>query len=436
MENNLCNLDAEQAVLGAIFVDNTIFAELSLQPECFYRESHKVLYMVMAEIYCSDRVIDMITVSERLKAMNKLDAIGGIEYIMYLYNRTITTVGVEAHADIVQELYIKRQLLRFVEETKLDITANDYDSNELISSLQQKVDNLVVNDTKSNDVIDIANNLGLAVSELKRMAEAKESGLATGFLDFDKATGGLFGSDLNILAARPGMGKTALALNIAQYVVYKRKGTVLFVSLEMSRQQLQHRLLSSLTGVELTKFRTPTEITPDEWKRLETAKRYVSEGFLEVCAGLQLTVEDIRHRARKCQHEHGLDLVIVDYLQLIVDKDSKGDRVREVTKISRGLKAMAMELNVPVIALSQLNRGLESRNDKRPLLSDLRESGSIEQDADIVLFVYRDNYYNPESENKHTELIVAKNRHGARTIIPLFFNAKTATFVNLCRDRG
>lgn len=429
----LYNIEAEQSIIGAVLVDNTLIRELNIAPDNFYRESHKAIYWAMAELYCEGAHIDLITLVEKLKSAGRLDDVGGLEYIMFLHNNTITTAGCKDHADIVKELYLKRELLRATEEVRITLQKDSDNSGKLINDLQKRLDELSTDSSKSDDIVDISQSLGSAVAELERMAENKDAGLKTHFLDLDRSVGGLFPSDLIILAARPGMGKTALALNVARNVVYKEPKSVLMVSLEMSREQLQYRLLSSLTGVELSKFRTPSSITPDEWNALRKANNYKSKGHLDVCSGMSMTIEDIMHRARKCQHDHGLDLVIVDYLQLIIDRESGGDRVREVSKISRGLKAMAMELGIPVIALSQLNRGLEARNNKRPMLADLRESGSIEQDADMVMFVYRDNYYNADSEIKHSELIVAKNRHGARKTIPLYFHAQTATFVDLSR---
>lgn len=429
----LFNLEAEQSILGSVLVDNTLLSEIRTFPEHFYRPSHRVIFWAMAELYCEGKSVDLITLVEKLKSAGKLDDIGGLEYLMFLHNNTITTAGCQDHAEIIKELYQKRELLRATEEIKFTIQNKGDDSTKLINSLQKRLDELSNDNSSRDDIVDITQCLGSAVADLERMAENKESGLKTHFLDLDNSIGGLFPSDLVILAARPGMGKTALALNIARNIVYREPKSVLVVSLEMSREQLQYRLLSSLTGVELSKFRTPSSITPEEWNALRRANSWKSKGHLDVCSGMQMTIEDIMHRARKCQHDHGLDLVIVDYLQLIVDRDGSGDRVREVSKISRGLKAMAMELDIPVIALSQLNRGLEARNNKRPILADLRESGSIEQDADMVMFVYRDNYYNPDSEVKHSELIIAKNRHGARATIPLYFQARTATFGDLSR---
>lgn len=433
-ETNLINIPAERAVLSAIMIDNSLMLDLGLYCADFYRQAHKVIYSAMCTLMLKSMPVDMITLQQQLKDEGKLEDVGGLAYIMELSSEVFTTAGVKAHAKVVRECALKRELLRYVQEAKCIAESEDMDANQIVDQLQKKLTVITQLGSDNNNVVDVTTLLGKVVTELKAKAESGEVGIPTDFYDYDKATGGLHGSDLIILAARPGMGKTAFALNIARNLVYRRGKSVLFASLEMSTEQLQLRLISSITGVDVSKFRTPTEITEVEWSKIEAVKHYKAKGHLDVFDKSGCTPNEILRKARQVQLEHGLDLIIVDYLQLMHwDGKKTSDRVLEVSDISRQLKIIAKELNVPVIALSQLNRGVEARQDKRPLLSDLRESGSIEQDADQVLFIYRDRYYNPDSDNPFSELLISKNRHGARMGIALGFNEQTTTFVNVVR---
>lgn len=431
---NTINIPAERAVLSAIMQDNSLLVELGLAGFDFYREAHRVIYSAMGTLMLKGFPVDMITLQQQLKDEGKLEAVGGLEYIMGLASEVFTTAGAKGHAKIISECALKRELIRYAQEAKILTESEDMDINQLVNDLQQKLKLIIEAGNESDDVVDVTTSLGKVAEELKAKAEAGEIGIPTGFYDYDKATGGLHGSDLIILAARPGMGKTAFAMNIARNLVYKEGKSVLFASLEMSTEQLQLRLISSMTGVETSKFRTPNMITDVEWRKIEAVKHYKAKGHLNVFDKSGCTPSEINRRARQVQLEHGLDLIIVDYLQLMHwDGKKTSDRVLEVSDISRQLKILAKELNVPIIALSQLNRGVEARQDKRPMLSDLRESGSIEQDADQVLFIYRDKYYNPESENPFSELLISKNRHGARVGIALGFKEETTTFMNVVR---
>lgn len=433
-DTNLINISAEKNVLACIMLDNTLLAGIDVDIEDFYREAHKDIYQAMRIIFARHEIVDLITVQQQLRDTNKLDAVGGLEYIMGIFHSAFTTTGFESHCKIVKECSLKRLLLKYAKETEILAKTEDVNVGELVDELQRNINNIAVASSTAEDTLDIAGGISDAILTLRERAEKNEAGVPTSFADFDRVTGGLHKSDLIILAARPAMGKTAFAMNIARNVAYRSAKNVMLVSLEMNAEQLQHRLISSLSGVELTKFRSPASLTQDEWRLIDRARAYKPQGRLIVYDKVNASPAEITRKARQIQVMQGLDLIIIDYLQLMHgSNDAGGNRAQEISEISRAVKNMARELNVPVIALSQLNRGVEARTDKRPMLSDLRESGSIEQDADLVMFLYRDAYYNPDSADTHTELIIAKHRHGATTTVPLYFEAKTTTFKNLAR---
>ncbi len=437
------NIEAEQAVLGAMLIDKEAIAKVSeiLTSTDFYRESHRVIFNAMLELYNKNEAVDMVTVTEILKRDNKLEDIGGIAYITSLANAVLTAANIKFHADIVAEKSVLRQLVR----VSTEIAAMGYEGNEDIGIMLDTAESRILeisNRKKKADFTPIYDVLMESVQNIEKLLTNKGglTGLPTGFTDLDKLTSGLQASDFIILAARPSMGKTALALNIVQNVAlraHKKVGgeprSVAFFSLEMSKEQLVNRMLCAEAGIDSQRLRIG-EMGDKDWNSLWTACDAMSKAKIYIDDTAGITAMDMRSRARRLKAEHGLDLIIVDYLQLMQGsgrRNNSGDRQQEVSEISRSLKALARELNVPVLALSQLSRGVEARQVKRPMLSDLRESGSLEQDADIVAFLYREDYYNPNTENKHTELIIAKHRNGPVETVNLFFYKQFTKFRDL-----
>lgn len=439
------NIEAEQAVLGAMLIDKEAIAKATelLSADDFYREAHRVIFSAMLELYNKNEAVDMVTVTEILKRDNKLEDIGGIAYITSLANVVLTAANVKYHAEIVAEKSVLRQLVR----VSTEIAAMGYEANDDVGTLLDTAESRILeisNRKKKADFTPINDILMDSVQSIESLLQNKGglTGLPTGFADLDKLTSGLHPSDFIILAARPSMGKTALALNIVQNVAlraHKAIGgeprSVAFFSLEMSKEQLVNRMLCAEAGIDSQRLRVG-EMHDEDWTHLWDACDTMSRAKIYIDDTAGITAMEMRSRARRLKAEHGLDLIVVDYLQLMQGsgkRNNSGDRQQEVSEISRSLKALARELDVPVLALSQLSRSVESRQVKRPMLSDLRESGSLEQDADIVAFLYREDYYNPETENKHTELIIAKHRNGPVDTVNLFFQKQFTKFVGFTK---
>ncbi len=442
------NIEAEQAVLGAMLIDKEAIAKVTeiLTSDDFYREAHRVIFNAMMELYNKNEAVDMVTITEILKRDNKLEDVGGIAYITSLANVVLTAANVKYHADIVAEKSVLRQLVR----VSTEIAAMGYEANDDVGTLLDNAESRILeisNRKKKADFTPINDVLMESVQSIEKLLNNKGglTGLPTGFADLDKLTSGLQPSDFVILAARPSMGKTALALNIVQNVALraqKKVGgearSVAFFSLEMSKEQLVNRMLCAEAGIDSQRLRVG-EMHDEDWTHLWDACDVMSKAKIYIDDTAGITAMDMRSRARRLKAEHGLDLIVVDYLQLMQGSGKRSiahDRQQEVSEISRSLKALARELNVPVLALSQLSRSVESRQVKRPMLSDLRESGSLEQDADIVAFLYREDYYNPETENKHTELIIAKHRNGPVDTVNLFFQKQFTKFVGFTKMEG
>ena len=439
------NIEAEQAVLGAMLIDKEAIAKATevLSADDFYREAHRVIFSAMLELYNKNEAVDMVTVTEILKRDNKLEDIGGIAYITSLANVVLTAANVKYHAEIVAEKSVLRQLVR----VSTEIAAMGYEANEDVGTLLDTAESRILeisNRKKKNDFTAINDILMDSVQSIESLLQNKGglTGLPAGFADLDKLTSGLHPSDFIILAARPSMGKTALALNIVQNVALRahkviggEPRSVAFFSLEMSKEQLVNRMLCAEAGIDSQRLRVG-EMHDEDWTHLWDACDTMSRAKIYIDDTAGITAMDMLSRARRLKAEHGLDLIVVDYLQLMQGsgkRNNSGDRQQEVSEISRSLKALARELDVPVLALSQLSRSVESRQVKRPMLSDLRESGSLEQDADIVAFLYREDYYNPETENKHTELIIAKHRNGPVDTVNLFFQKQFTKFVGFTK---
>ena len=425
------NVEAEQAVLGAMMLEhNAVVAAMEkLRPGDFYREVHRTIFEAMEHLHHDNKEVDVITLPEELRRMKKLDDVGGLEYILSLPNLVATAANIEYHANIVAEKALARNIIT----TCTELTSEAYDGEKEPEDLLDDAERRILQISESKRRGDFA-PVGVVVEEtldkITKLYENKAgiAGLPTGFRDLDRLTSGLQPSDLILVAARPSMGKTAFTLNIAQNVGVKQHKTVAFFSLEMSQEQLVQRLLCH---IDSQKLRTGQLNSDDEWTKLTDAcdKLYQAPIYIDDTPGISVT--EMRSKARRLKAEHGLDLIIVDYLQLMQGRSSES-RQQEISEISRSLKALARELKVPLIALSQLSRSVESRQDKRPMLSDLRESGALEQDADIVSFLYREDYYDKETENQHiTEIILAKHRNGPVGSVKLYFKGEYTLFLNL-----
>lgn len=432
------NIDAEQAVLGAMLIKKEAIAEVSqlLRPEDFYRDAHKIIYEAMLALFNRNEPADIVTVTNYLDKENKLDKVGGITFVTALANIVPTAANVNFHANIVREKADLRHLIN----TATDIAGMAYEATDDVSDVIDKSEKMIMKVANRQNVSAFTPMQEIVMETFDKINTLYESkggltGISCGFKDLDALTSGLQASDLILVAARPSMGKTAFTLNIAANVALKEKKTVAFFSLEMSKQQLVQRMLCSEGGIDSQKLKN-ADLSTEDWEKLVRTADKVSAAPLYIDDTAGITVNELRSKARRLKAEHGLDLIIIDYLQLMQGRSKGGsdNRQQEISDISRSLKAVARELNVPVIALSQLSRSVESRQIKRPMLSDLRESGSLEQDADIVMFLYREDYYDPETANKNiTEVIVAKHRNGPVDTVKMFFKKEFTRFNDLSK---
>ncbi len=430
------NVEAEQAVLGAILIAPEILTTISeiLRPDDFYRNSHQLIFKCALDIAEKNEPVDPVTLIASLQAQGKLEEIGGVEYIAGLANMVPTAVNAEYHAAIVSD----RAMLRKLIGVSTEIAANGYagtdDVGELLVTAEKRILALVQsrNDRGFTIIRDVLMQVYERIEHLYNHREGI-TGIPSGYAELDRMTSGFQRSDLIILAARPSVGKTAFALNIAQNVAVRYKNTVAVFSLEMSKEQLVMRMISSEANIDAHVLRTG-QLSEEDWTKLSMGIASLSNALLFIDDSPGITVTDMRARLRRLQIEHGLDLVVIDYLQLIHGRGKNDNRQQEISEISRNLKGLARELNVPIIALSQLSRSVEQRQDKRPMLSDIRESGSIEQDADVVGFLYRDDYYDPETERKNiVEIIIGKQRNGPTGKAELIFLKNYNKFVSIDR---
>ncbi len=439
------NIEAEESVLGACFLSKYALQKAceSLTPDSFYDEKNGKIFAAMNALVDEKTPIDITTVTGYLKKNNQLTEIGGVEYLTEVLNFVPTASNIDYYIKNVEDASILRKLI----ETATDIASEGYRTdetvNEILDNSEKKILNIVKN-RKSSEFRSIKDILQKTQSDLERLSEHKGevTGLATGWYDIDKLTTGLHPNELIIIAARPAMGKTVFALNLATHAAMTQDKSVALFNLEMSAEQLAMRIISSLGQVDGFKLRTGNLMNTD-WKRINEAVSQLSNTNLVMDDTPGITIGEIRAKCRRlASSEKGLALVVIDYLQLISGGKNYGaNRQQEVSDISRSLKTLAMELQVPVIALSQLSRSVEAREDKRPIMSDLRESGSIEQDADIVAFLYRDDYYKKESRNEDNtsivELIIGKHRNGPTATVELLFKKDTSTMLNLSKgNRG
>ena len=436
------NVEAEQAVLGAMMIEREAISKVSevIRPEDFYREAHRLIFNAMMELFNKNEAVDLVTVVEVLRRDEKLEGAGGIAYVSALANSVPTAANVMYHARIVEEKALLRQLIN----TATHVAGMGYEANEEVAVIMDKAEKLILEVSNRKAGQEFASIKNIIFDVFDKVSELYSSkggitGLPTGFKDLDKLTSGLQPSDLILIAARPSMGKTAFVLNIAQNIAVKEKKAVAFFSLEMSKEQLVQRMLCAEAPIDAQRLRIG-ELENNDWDKLVRAADRLAAApiFIDDTAGI--TVMEMRSKARRLKIEHDLQLIIIDYLQLMqggTGSSRSENRQQEISEISRSLKALARELKVPVIALSQLSRGVESRQVKKPMLSDLRESGSLEQDADIVAFIYREDYYEPETERKNiTDIIVAKHRNGPVDSVQLFFHKQFTKFSDLSRIPG
>jgi replicative DNA helicase len=429
------NIEAEQAVLGAIFLEPealTLASEI-LTPEDFYRTSHQKIFSVMLKLNDEGKAVDLITVTEELAAAKLLEDTGGVSYLSELAASVPTAANIEYYAKIVEEKSVLRRLIR----TATGIVQDGYTREDEVTALLGEAERRIMEVARRKKTGSFQHIKDILVQtydhiEILHNRKGDITGIPTGFTELDRMTAGFQRNDLIIVAARPSVGKTAFALNIAQNVATKTGENVAIFSLEMGAEQLVMRMLCAEGNINAQNLRTGS-LTDEDWGKLTMAMGSLSNAGIYIDDTPGIRIADIRAKCRRLKQEQGLGMVLIDYLQLIQGSGRPGEnRQQEVSEISRSLKALARELEVPVIALSQLSRSVEQRQDKRPMMSDIRESGSIEQDADIVAFLYREDYYDKETENKNIiEIIIAKQRNGPVGTVQLAFIKEYNKFVNL-----
>lgn len=431
--------EAEQAVIGSMLTDKEaiISAIEVLKDEDFYREDNKIIYAAILNLYNRAEPVDIITLKSELASLGKLEAVGGLEYLAELPDKVPTTANVDKYIKIVEEKSLLRNLLK----TANEIIKLGYDETQEVDVLMDQAEKKIFDCIQSKSqkgYSTIKDVLVDTFTQLEQLYNQKQhiTGVPTGFADLDYKTAGLHNSDLILIAARPAMGKSALALNIASYAATRANVPVAIFSLEMSKEQMVNRILCSEAMVDSNKVRTG-KIDDEDWTKLAEASGILSESKIFIDDTPGISIMEIRAKCRKLKLEQDIGLVVIDYLQLVQGTGKRGaSREQEISEISRSLKILAKEINVPVIALSQLSRAPEQRPDHRPMLSDLRESGAIEQDADIVAFLYRDDYYNEESEKKNiAEVILAKHRSGSTGTTELLWLSNYTKFANIERYR-
>jgi len=427
------NIEAEASLLGAILIDSESLIKIAdvISSQDFYDPRHQKIYEAIDQLYNKQYAIDVLTITDQVKNNGNLEAVGGASYITELTNYVPTASHIEQYAEIVSQKALRRRLIK----ASQNIAELGFDETKVLQNLIEEAETNIFNVSQQHikqNVVSIETILAESFDRLDDLHKDKNKirGVPTGFKDLDGILAGLQKSDLFILAARPSMGKTAFALALAHNIAVKAEETVLLFSLEMSKEQLVDRLLSSESGVDAWNLRTGN-LTDADFEKIGKAMGTLSEAPIYIDDTPGITVSDLRTRARREAHLRPLGLIIVDYLQLMSGSRSFGDgnRVQEISEISRGLKGIARELNVPVIALSQLSRSVESRSPQIPQLADLRESGSIEQDADVVAFLYREDYYNPESERRSIiDIFIKKHRNGPTGEVELFFDRQKQRF--------
>lgn len=435
------NLDAEMSLLGAILIDEDVLADVvdKIRANDFYDKKHQQIFAAIMRIFERHRPIDLLTLSDELEKKEELESVGSSSYLSELTNYVPTAANASAYAELVAQRAVRRRLIKA--STDIADLAYKDDSNTAEILERAEAEFFSVSDTSlRQELVSLEQILTESFDRMEELHRdrGKLRGIRTGWKDLDNLTAGLQRSDLLILAARPAMGKTTLVTNLAYNVAAKENQSVLFFSLEMSKEQLVDRMLADASGVDAWNIRTGN-LSDDDFEKISNAMGEMAEAPIFIDDTPGLTVLEMRTKARRQAHNQPLGLIIVDYLQLMQGSGRGGDfnRVQEVSEISRGLKLIARELNVPVVALSQLSRSVESRNPQIPQLADLRESGSIEQDADLVAFIYREAYYNPDTDRQNiTDLIIAKHRNGPTGKIELYFHPERLRFMSLDKQHN
>ena len=431
------NTEAEASILGSVLIDSDAIVKIAdiIRPEDFYDERHARIYEAILQLYERHSPIDVLTLSDQLRSTGMLDMVGGASYITELTNFVPTATHADRYAEIIAQKSMRRRLIK----ASQSIAELGFDETQSLQELIENAETRLFEVSQQHIKQDISSIENILSSSFDRLDElhkdkGKLRGVPTGYKDLDNVLAGLQPSDLFILAARPSMGKTAFSLNLAHNVALKAKMPVLIFSLEMSKEQLVDRLLAAESGVNAWNLRTGN-LSDSDFEKIGHAMGALSEAQIFIDDSAGISVSDMRTKARREAHQRELGLIIVDYLQLMSGGarfSSDSNRVQEISEISRGLKGIARELNVPVIALSQLSRSVDSRSPAIPVLSDLRESGSIEQDADVVAFVYREDYYNPDTENKNiTKILIKKHRNGPTGDVDLYFDREKQRFRSL-----
>lgn len=425
------NMEAEQAVLGSALIDGESVGEAAqiLKPDDFYFSANKFIFQAVMDLFNANQAIDFVTISEQLKINNKLDAAGGIDYLKKLSVSVPTTQNVKYYSDIIREKSILRMLIRQAES----ISKMAYSEQDTVSQVLERSEQMIFDISSSREQTDIVHISDVLQSSYDAMAKNAGNkggitGIPTGFEELNKRTGGFHGGELIIIAGRPGMGKSAFAVNIAEYVSINLGKTVAIFNLEMPREQIVNRILCSQALVSNGRIRTGT-MEPDDWEKICNVADTIAKAPIYIDDSASITVSQIRAKCRRLKQTKNLDMIVIDYLQLMQGSGRSESRQQEISEISRSLKVLAKELDIPVIALSQLKRESEGQKGKKPILSDLRESGAIEQDADMVMFLFRNYYYSKNPEEKDlAECIIAKNRSGDVDTFPLGFKGEYTKF--------
>ena len=431
------SIEAEQSVIGSMVMDAeaiTVASEI-ITGDDFYNKQYGVVFETMVELHNGGKPVDIVTLQNSLKEKNVPAEVSSLEFLRDLITSVPTSANVRSYANIVLENSTLRKLIRLTEEIENTCYARKEPLEVILEETEKKVFNLVQK-RNTGEVTPIRQVVVNAMAKIESAAKSKGTvtGIPTGFLDLDRRTAGLQPSDLILIAARPSMGKTAFVLNIAQHVAFKQNMAVAVFSLEMSKEQLVNRMFSLESKVDAQNLRTG-QLSEADWEKLIESAGTIAQSHLIIDDTPGISIAEMRSKCRKFKMEHDLKLIIIDYLQLMSGSGKTESRQQEISEISRSLKAVARELNVPVIALSQLSRAVEQRPDHRPMMSDLRESGAIEQDADVVMFIYRDDYYNKDTEMKNVaEIIIAKQRNGAIGTINLTWLPQYTKFANYLRE--
>lgn len=428
------SIEAEQSVIGSMIIDRNSIAKVleALEEEDFYRDGHKAIYKAILEMFRNDIAVDLLTLLEYLKSTDMLERAGGVTYITELSSSVPTTANLSAYIKIVSDKSILRKLIKSSTNIIEESYNNQSNVEEVVDSAEKKIFNIAEKRT-SKDFEPLSDVLERGFAQIEKLFNNKGTitGVGSGFTDLDAKTSGFQSGDMVLIAARPSMGKTTFALNIVEHAALKENKSVVVFSLEMSKEQLAYKLLCSEANVDMLSLRTGT-LEDKDWENIAMAAGPLSKAKIYIDDTAGVTVMEMRSKCRRLKIEYGIDLIVIDYLQLMSGGAGSDNRQQEVSEISRSIKALAKEMECPVIALSQLSRAPEQRADHRPMLSDLRESGSIEQDADVVMFLYRDEYYNKETEDKNIgECIMAKQRNGPVGTVKLAWLGQFSKFGNL-----